>query len=135
MLKTYWAQFFKEDGGPGYTVLVPDLPGCITEGNSWDEAYYMAQDAMRGWLSISLDDGEALPEASSRERVAALEVDEEMGPAELVMVTVSLPDEMPLLSDALWADLARAAHHEGLLVGEILTRAAREYLARHQSHV
>jgi predicted RNase H-like HicB family nuclease len=37
-----------EDGG--YTVTVPSLPGCITEGASWDEAVANAQEAITGYL-------------------------------------------------------------------------------------
>jgi predicted RNase H-like HicB family nuclease len=37
-----------EDGG--YTVTVPALPGCITEGATWDEAVVNAQEAITGYL-------------------------------------------------------------------------------------
>jgi predicted RNase H-like HicB family nuclease len=37
-----------EDGG--YTVTVPALPGCITEGATWDEAVANAQEAIAGYL-------------------------------------------------------------------------------------
>jgi predicted RNase H-like HicB family nuclease len=35
----------------GYTVEVPDLPGCITEGGTLAEAKRMAREAVEGWLS------------------------------------------------------------------------------------
>jgi len=38
-----------EDGG--YTVTVPLLPGCITEGATWDEAVANAQERIAGYLS------------------------------------------------------------------------------------
>lgn len=34
----------------GYTVEVPDLPGCVTEGNSLVDAIEMAVDAASGWV-------------------------------------------------------------------------------------
>ncbi len=37
-----------EDGG--YTVTVPSLPGCVTEGATWDEAVANAQEAIAGYL-------------------------------------------------------------------------------------
>ena len=34
----------------GFTVSVPSLPGCITYGQTLDEAKRMATDAIRGYL-------------------------------------------------------------------------------------
>ena len=34
----------------GYTITVPALPGCITEGATWDEAIANAQEAITGYL-------------------------------------------------------------------------------------
>lgn len=36
------------DGSGGYTVEIPDLPGCVTEGRDMAEALFMAQDAASG---------------------------------------------------------------------------------------
>jgi antitoxin HicB len=45
----------------GYTVHVPALPGCITEGETMEEARRMAADAIRGYCESLLADGEPLP--------------------------------------------------------------------------
>ena len=45
----------------GYTVHVPSLPGCITEGDTMEEARRMAQDALRAYCESLLADGEPLP--------------------------------------------------------------------------
>jgi predicted RNase H-like HicB family nuclease len=45
----------------GYTVSVPALPGCITEGDTIDEARAMAEDAIRGYCQSMLADGLQLP--------------------------------------------------------------------------
>jgi antitoxin HicB len=37
-----------EDGG--HTVTIPALPGCITEGATWDEAIADAQETTTGHL-------------------------------------------------------------------------------------
>ena len=37
---------------PGYSVFVPALPGCATEGDDWDEALYMAQGAIELFLEV-----------------------------------------------------------------------------------
>jgi predicted RNase H-like HicB family nuclease len=53
--------FFEPAPGGGYTVTVPALPGCITEGDSLEEAREMAQDAIKCYCESLLKDGEALP--------------------------------------------------------------------------
>ena len=37
----------------GYTVEVPALPGCLTEGDDLAEAKRMAKDAIELWLSVA----------------------------------------------------------------------------------
>lgn len=54
----------------GYTVTVPDLPGCITEGGTLAEALTMAQDAASGWLLDEMEDGRPLPKASRPDALA-----------------------------------------------------------------
>ena len=38
------------DKKTGYTVEVPDLPGCVTEGSDMIEAIEMGIDAASGWV-------------------------------------------------------------------------------------
>lgn len=42
------------------------LPGCITTGNSLDDAIEMITDAASGWLAVAEDEGNAIPSASPR---------------------------------------------------------------------
>ena len=37
----------------GYTITVPELPGCISEADTVPEARRMARDAIEGWLDVS----------------------------------------------------------------------------------
>jgi antitoxin HicB len=34
----------------GYTVTVPSLPGCVSEGDSWDEALKNIEEAIAGYI-------------------------------------------------------------------------------------
>jgi antitoxin HicB len=34
----------------GYTVTVPSLPGCVSEGDSWDEALKNIEEAISGYI-------------------------------------------------------------------------------------
>lgn len=40
-----------EEGG--YWAEVPALPGCITEGDNWEELTNNLQDAIQGWLEVA----------------------------------------------------------------------------------
>ena len=39
-----------EDGGGGYPIEFPDLPGCMSDGETIEEAIVHGIDAMRGWI-------------------------------------------------------------------------------------
>ncbi|NPV53166.1 MAG: hypothetical protein HPY71_06540 [Firmicutes bacterium] len=41
---------------------IPELPGCISQGDTVDEALAMINDAKKGWLEIALEDGRAIPQ-------------------------------------------------------------------------
>jgi predicted RNase H-like HicB family nuclease len=69
MKLTYPAIFYPWDDGPGYTVEVPDLPGCVSEGNSLAEAIIMGTDAASGWVLTELEDGKTEPKASPIETI------------------------------------------------------------------
>lgn len=47
----------------GYTVTVPRLPGCVTYGQTIDEARAMAADAITGYLASLRKHKEPLPVA------------------------------------------------------------------------
>jgi len=46
----------------GYTVVVPALPGCFSEGDTVPEALDMAQEAIRCHLSSLRKHGEPIPD-------------------------------------------------------------------------
>lgn len=51
---------WNEDVG-GYTVSVPALPGCITEGDNLQEAMENAREAIIGYLEALKAKGEPVP--------------------------------------------------------------------------
>ena len=58
----YPAFFYPCEDKPGaYTVVVPDLPGCISEGDSLEDALAMATDAASGWVLDEMEEGNPLP--------------------------------------------------------------------------
>lgn len=66
----YPAVFHPNDDGT-YTVLFPDLPGCISEGKSLGNAMAMAQDALAQWVEYLQSEKQPVPAASAPQSVAA----------------------------------------------------------------
>ncbi len=63
-----------EEGG--FTVRVPRLPGCVTEGDTLEEAQANAREAITAYLLSLLDDGQEIPEPDGGGiQVRAVEVD------------------------------------------------------------
>lgn len=46
----------------GFTVIVPALPGCITEGDTLDEAVERAKEAIEVYVDELRDRGEPVPD-------------------------------------------------------------------------
>ena len=64
MKLVYPAIFTPFDEGNGFTVEVPDLPGCVTEGDNLIDAIEMGTDAASGWILGEIEDGNSFPAAS-----------------------------------------------------------------------
>jgi len=48
-----------EDGG--YTVTVPSLPGCISEGSTREEALAEIEEAISGYIEVARKLGKPIP--------------------------------------------------------------------------
>ncbi|MDO9580433.1 MAG: toxin-antitoxin system HicB family antitoxin [Bacteroidales bacterium] len=57
----YTREIIQEPEG-GWFVRIKELPGCMSQGDTQEEALRMINDAMLGWLEIELEDGESIPE-------------------------------------------------------------------------
>ena len=68
MKLVYPAFFYEEDEG-GYSVEFPDLKGCITQGETLEEAIEMAEDAALGWILDEVEEGKEIPKASNIEEL------------------------------------------------------------------
>lgn len=52
-----------EEGG--YVVSFPDLRGCISSGDTVEQAVANANDAKREWLTAAMEDGYEIPEPTT----------------------------------------------------------------------
>jgi len=60
--REYTVVLIPEPEEGGYSVIVPALTGCVTQGETMEEAIAMAQDAIAGWIMVAQKHGEEVPE-------------------------------------------------------------------------
>jgi len=62
LLKRPYRMVVKGDPSEGYLAEAPELPGCVTAGDTPDEAMEMLRDAMYGWLLVHVEQALPVPE-------------------------------------------------------------------------
>ncbi len=108
-----------EDGtaDSAFGVVVPDLPGCFSAGDTLDEALDAAKEAVAAWVDATLDAGEMVPKPSSLEEarrltgyegwtVGVVELDSALFDDSIERVNITLPKRVLRRLD----DLAAARH-------------------------
>lgn len=116
----------------GVSVCVPDLPYVLTCGRNFDEAYKMAVDAIAGYIDLSRQDGEEIPEPSDPSAFA----DRKNG-GYIVMVTADFDDYIEKVFNApvgrlvvLTQTEAQNAEHFGVDLSRLLKKALKEEFDR-----
>lgn len=64
----YLALVHKDDG-TSYGVSFPDVPGCISAGDTFEEAVANAAEALAGHLALMRADGDPVPQPRSFEEL------------------------------------------------------------------
>jgi predicted RNase H-like HicB family nuclease len=112
-------------------VLVPDLPGCFSAGDTVEEALIQAEDAVTAWIAATLDAGEVIPQPSPIDELRAahpelegwlwalVTVDPALLDDTLERVNISLPRRVLRRLDAL-------ARHSGETRSGFIARMALE---------
>lgn len=59
----------QQDGG-GFLATVPDLPGCMSDGDTPEEAISNVQDAISVWIEAANDLGRPVPAPSRHMEIA-----------------------------------------------------------------
>ena len=57
----------QQDPEEGWFIRVKELRGCMSQGDTPEEAFEMIRDAMQGWLEIALENGIIIPEPRPEE--------------------------------------------------------------------
>lgn len=84
-------------------VVVPDLPGCFSAGDTLEQAMVQAEDAITAWIEVAIDAGQDIPAPTDIEALrtvhpdfegwvwALVKVDPAMLDSTLERVNISLP--------------------------------------------
>ena len=73
-MKRYSVLLIRDPEDGGYTVTVPALPGCVTEGDTLQDALANAREAITLHLEALEETGEPIPEETAPPELAAVEV-------------------------------------------------------------
>lgn len=65
LLERPYLKLLRGNTAEGFLATAPELPGCVTAGESEEEALAMLKDAMAGWFETALAHGWEIPEPSS----------------------------------------------------------------------
>jgi antitoxin HicB len=60
----YPTTFYPEDDG-GFTVIIEDLPGCMTQGDTAEEAFAMIAEAKEIWIETAYEYNDPIPPPST----------------------------------------------------------------------
>jgi len=128
-----------KDADSDYGVTVPDLPGCFSAGDSFDEALVMAKEAIECHIEGLMNDGETLPlpkriEAHQANRAfkggvwALVEIDISKLSGNSKRVNITLPERILSKVDGF-------ASRTGDSRSGLLAQAALEYVASHSEEI
>ena len=68
-----YTAIFEEASEGGYVVRIPTL-GCVTEGETFEEAKAMAEDAIRGYVASLIKHGDPIPEEGPTDVISTLSI-------------------------------------------------------------
>jgi predicted RNase H-like HicB family nuclease len=99
-LQCVYPAIFHKNEDRSYTIVYPDLPGCISEGKGLGNALYMAQSALAQWINYLIDKNQEIPSALSAQAIKTFNGDfmnficAEVKDNRAVKRTVSIPKWM-----------------------------------------
>ena len=106
----------KEDGG-GFLITFPDLPGCMSDGETIEEAISNGRDAFVAWISAAADMGKSIPKPIAK-------------PVELIEASGKFVARLP---KSLHARLVAKAKQEGVSLNTLVLSFIAEGLGHKES--
>ena len=123
-----------KDEASSFGVIVPDLRGCVSAGDTLDESLIMAREAIEGHIETLLMHGQVVPELEPLQRHlsnpdfvggiwASVDIDFSKLSGEPVRFTAEMPKPILAMTDEI-------AEREGDTRSALLTRAIIQYVQR-----
>lgn len=66
-----YVAFIHSADGPGFGVSFPDFPGCVSDGDTVEEAIHRGAEALAFHVEGMIEDGEAVPEPRAVQEIKA----------------------------------------------------------------
>ena len=108
-----------EEEGGGFLITFPDLPGCMSDGETAADAIAHGRDAFESWVSARTDAGKPIPDPAYRPEAA---------PAASGRFVTRLPKSVH-------AKLAERAKAEGVSLNTLVLAFIAEGLGRRSARV
>ena len=102
-----------EDGG-GYLIEFPDLPGCMSDGDTIEEAIHNGRDAVACWMAAAKESGRTVPK-----------------PGELGQQSGKWVQRVP---KSIHLRLVKRAQREGVSLNTLVVALLAEGLGKHNRH-
>ena len=119
-----------ERGEHGFGLFFPDLPGCVSAGETAEEAARGGAEALALHIEGMIEDGDELPTPSTLDELA---VDDGVQELARMLIGATPPSRAARINvtieEGLLARIDRAAEESGLTRSGFLAQAARERLA------
>jgi len=100
----------KEEGG-GYLVEYPDIPGCMSDGETIEEAIANGREALRDCMEVFRDSGRKIPKPS-----------------------IEAAQWRQRLPRTLYLKLTKQAENEGVSINSLVTAIIAEAIGAKQAH-
>ncbi len=66
-----YVAFIHGSDGPGFGISFPDFPGCVSDGDTVEEAIHRGAEALAFHVEGMIEDGEAVPEPRAVQEIKA----------------------------------------------------------------
>ncbi len=66
-----YVAFIHGADGPGFGISFPDFPGCVSDGDTVEEAIHRGAEALAFHVEGMIEDGEAVPESRAVQEIKA----------------------------------------------------------------
>jgi predicted RNase H-like HicB family nuclease len=90
---THYVAVVEEEEGKAFGVWFPDLPGCVSAGDTLDEAMLNAGEALEIWAGAMIESGQEIPPPRS---LTDLKADPEVAPdlANFMVALIPFPEDL-----------------------------------------